>query len=102
VNQREYDVRLLRVAVEDLNEILSYISTDRPSAADTLGLKIEKQFSLLARNPHMGPIPKEDELAQAGYRYLVVDNYLIFYVVEEDAIIVHRILHSARDYLRLF
>ena len=102
MSQPEYDVRLLRVAEDDLNEILSYVAADRPSAAETIGLKIEKQFTLLSKSPRLGRIPKEEELARLGYRYLVVDNYLIFYIVEEDAIIVHRILHGARDYLRLF
>ena len=31
----DYDVRLLRVAEDDLNEIVSYISADRPSGAET-------------------------------------------------------------------
>ncbi|MBL7995484.1 type II toxin-antitoxin system RelE/ParE family toxin, partial [bacterium] len=37
----------------------------------------------------------------AGYRYLIVDNYLIFYTIEEETIFVHRIIHGARDYRRL-
>ena len=102
MSQADYDVRLLRVAEDDLSEILSYVAADRPSAAETIGLKIEKQFTLLSKNPRLGGVPKEEELARLGYRYLVVDNYLIFYIVEEHVIFVHRILHGARDYIRLF
>ena len=36
-----------------------------------------------------------------GYRFLVVQNYLIFYTVENHTIWVHRIIHGARDYLSL-
>jgi len=36
-----------------------------------------------------------------GYRFLVVQNYLIFYTIEDRTIWVHRILHGARDYLSL-
>jgi hypothetical protein len=32
---------------------------------------------------------------------LVVDNYLVFYVIEEEVIYVHRIVHGARDYSQL-
>jgi toxin ParE1/3/4 len=57
---------------------------------------------LLATNPHLGRIPKDAALLDLGYRYLVVQNYLIFYVVEDRTIFVHRIVHGARDYLGLF
>ena len=97
----ERAVRLLRVAEDDLVEIVTYVAADRPSAAQALATKIEKNLQLLARNPHLGRIPEEEDLVKAGYRYLVVENYLIFYTIEERTIYVHRILHGARDYLRL-
>jgi len=102
VSQPEYGIRLLRVAEDDLTEILTYIAADRPSAAEIVLSKIEKNLSLLSKNPHLGRIPKEEDLARLGYRYLVVDNYLIFYIIEEQTIYVHRVVHGARDYLRLF
>jgi plasmid stabilization system protein ParE len=46
----------------------------------------------------MGRVPDDPNLMQMGYRYLVVENYLVFYVVEARAVIIHRILHSARNY----
>jgi toxin ParE1/3/4 len=102
VNRSEYDIRLLRVAEDDLTEIVAYVAADRPSAAEALASKIEKHLVLLSKHPHLGRVPKEEELARLGYRYLVVENYLIFYIVEGGTIFVHRILHGARDYLRLF
>ena len=102
MSRPEYDVRLLRVAEDDLTEIVTYIAADRPSAAETVASKIEKNLGNLATHPHLGRIPKEEDLARLGYRYLVVENYLIFYTIEGETIFVHRILHGARDYLRLF
>ena len=96
-----YDVRLLRIAEEDLTEIVYYIAADNPSAGDILASKIEKNLVLLSKHPHLGRIPGEEELSRMGYRYLVLDNYLLFYTLEEDVILVHRILHGARDYLKL-
>ena len=95
-------VAAFRVAEDDLTEIISYVAADRPSAAEALADKIEKNLSLLSTHPHLGRIPSEEDLARQGYRYLVVDNYLIFYTIEETTVLVHRILHGARDYLRLF
>ncbi|MBM4162609.1 MAG: type II toxin-antitoxin system RelE/ParE family toxin [Ignavibacteria bacterium] len=101
MSQPEYSVRLLRIAEDDLTEIITYIAADRPSAAEKLATRIEKNLHLLARNPHLGRIPNEEELLRVGYRYLAVENYLIFYTIEAKTILVHRILHGARDYLKL-
>jgi toxin ParE1/3/4 len=97
----DYDIRLLRVAEDDLTEIVHYIFADRPSAAEALASKIEKNLIRLSKDPHLGRIPGEDELARMKYRYIVIDNYLLFYTIEEETILVHRILHGARDYLKL-
>lgn len=98
----EYIVRLLSIAEDDLAEIINYIAADRPSAAEALATRIEKNLNLLSKNPQLGRIPNEDELIHLGYRYLIVENYLIFYTIEEQTIYIHRILHGARDYLTLF
>jgi toxin ParE1/3/4 len=102
VKRPDYTIRLLRIAEDDLFEIVNYMAADRPSAADALATKIEKNLNLLTKNPQLGRIPDEEELIRLGYRYLVVQNYLIFYTVEEQTIYVHRILHGARDYLSSF
>jgi len=57
---------------------------------------------LLAANPYLGRVPKDVALLDLGYRYLIVQNYLIFYVIEERTVFVHRIVHGARDLLDLF
>jgi plasmid stabilization system protein ParE len=102
VSRHKYTIRLLRAAEDDFAEIVTYIAADRPPAAEALAAKIEENLELLSHNPHMGRIPKEEELAQLRYRYLVAENYLIFYTIDTHTIYVHRILHGARDYLGLF
>ena len=102
MSRSKYSVKLLRIAEDDFTEIVSYISADRPAAAEARATNIEKNIKLLSKNPHFGRVPKEDELHRLHYRYLVVENYLIFYTVEGQTIYIHRMLHSARDYLTLF
>jgi toxin ParE1/3/4 len=53
-------------------------------------------------NPNLDRIHNEEELLRLGCRYLVVENYLISYTIEQETIYVDRILHGARDYLTLF
>jgi toxin ParE1/3/4 len=101
VKQSKYTLRFLRAAEDDFQEIITYISLDSPSAAEALADKIEKSLSNLSIHPWLGKIPNEEELADVGYRFLVVQNYLIFYTVEGRIVWIHRILHGARDYLSL-
>jgi toxin ParE1/3/4 len=98
VKRRKYTVRLLRAAEDDFTEIVTYIAAQRREAAEALAQKIEKNLKLLAANPYLGRIANDSALIDLGYRYLVVENYLIFYVCEERTIFVHRIIHGARDY----
>jgi toxin ParE1/3/4 len=98
MSQTIYDVRLLRAAEDDLAEIILYVAADLPTAAVSLADRFDHKMSLLADNPHLGSVPKEDSLALIGYRYLVLDNYLIFYVIHGQTLYVHRIVHGARDY----
>lgn len=97
----KYDVRLLRIAENDLADIIAYIAAERPSAAVDQLARIEKALGLLKSNPFLGKRPSDEHLSELGYRCLIVDDYLAFYTVEERIVFVHRILHGARDYLTL-
>ena len=97
----KYTIRFLRAAEEDLRGIITYIGLDNPSAATAFADKIENRLSSLSSHPLLGKIPDEDELANMGYRFLVVQNYLIFYTIEKRVIWVHRIMHGARKYMNL-
>ncbi len=97
----KYQVRLLSIAEEDFTEVISFIAADNPTAADAIANKIEKNLELLSENPNLGRIPREEEIRDLGFRYLIVQNYLIFYTIEEKTIFIHRILHGARNYKSL-
>jgi toxin ParE1/3/4 len=94
----KYQIRFLRIAEEDFTEIVSYIASENPTAANSIATKIEKNLELLSENPLMGRIPRDEEIRNLGYRYLIVKNYIIFYTIENKTILIHRILHGARDY----
>jgi toxin ParE1/3/4 len=97
----KYQIRLLRIAEEDFIEIVSFIAADNPTAAGAMANKIEKHLELLSENPNLGRIPREEEIRNLGYKYLIVQNYLIFYTIKGKTIFVHRTLHGARNYKTL-
>ena len=101
MSRREHSVRLLSPAENDLAGILLYVAADNPTAAEKLANTIERRLGGLRKHPYAGQIPADHRLAQMGYRYLVIENYLFFYLVEGAEVIVHRIIHGARDYKEL-
>ena len=102
MSNAQYEIRLLRLAEEDLTEIISYVAADRPSVAEKLLSRFNLKLAVLVASPHVGHLPHALSLKQLGYRYLVLDNYLIFYVIDGHVIYIHRIIHGARDYKNLF
>lgn len=101
MSKTKYQIRFLKIAEEDFTEIVSYVAADNSNAANVLATKIEKNLELLSDNPKLGRIPRDEDIRNLGYRYLIVQNYIIFYSTEERTIIIHRILHSARNYKAL-
>ena len=97
----KYTVRLLSLAEQDLQELITYVAAEHVAAALTLADKIEKELLTLSAHPWRGKIPNDEQLAAMGYRVLVVDNYLIFYKVMGNTVLVYRIIHGARDVPRL-
>ena len=51
--------------------------------------------------PERCPRSRDLALAAKGYRYLVVGNYLVFYVIVGPAVQIRRILYAKRDYKQL-
>jgi len=89
-------------AIDDMDEIFSYISKDNISAAEAALDKIDDEISKLSEFPNMGSLLSDEEytLIQRGYRFIIISPYIVFYRIINNAIIIHRILHERRDYLR--
>jgi len=93
-----YKIRYLSTAEKDLIEVFKYIKKDNPAAAISQLEKFDKSISQLALNPFLGVIPKDERLKKLGYRMLIVDKYLVFYVIKSKTVQVRRIIHGARRY----
>lgn len=95
-------IRYAPAAVDDMDEIFSFISQDSVSNAENLLEKLNHQIAGLADFPNMGSVLSDEEytLTQRGYRFIIVHPYLVFYRIMDNTVIIHRILHGRRDYLR--
>ncbi|MFW6017004.1 MAG: type II toxin-antitoxin system RelE/ParE family toxin [bacterium] len=100
MTENKYTINYLPSAKKDLNNIISYIQADDPSAALNLLNDIDKSISQLKSFPFKGKTPEDDNLKSKDYQMLIVKNYLIFYVVFEEnkEIEIRRIIHGKRKY----
>lgn len=93
-----YKVRIFPAAKGDLLEIIDYLNTLSSSAALRYYDLLTEEIASLSHMPERCPRPKDLALAAKGYRYLIVADYLVFYVVAGGTVQIRRILYGRRDY----
>ena len=84
-------------AIEDLQEIWSFIESDKPEAAQRIGRGILSHVRILAQFPFIGPAyPRR---TKGALREIVFRSYRIFYDVTEESQTVEilHIWHVARN-----
>ena len=99
---KNYDLKFSPIAEEDLDEIYNYISTKlfAEKAAKKLMEKIEARIMRLADLPFSCNFVTNELLKNRGYRKLIVDNYIVFYRVNEvkKQVVIMPILYGASNY----
>jgi addiction module RelE/StbE family toxin len=93
-----YKVKVYPAAKQDLLDIIDYLNTLSPDAALRYYDLLTQQVASLSHMPNRCPNVKDSALAAKGYRYLIVENYLVFYIVDGDTVQIRRILYGRRDY----
>lgn len=75
-------------------DILTYVSERSPRGANALLGRIEARIGSLSENPELGPAAPG-----LGSRMLAITrtDYVAFYRLQDEEIIVLRLLHGARD-----
>ena len=96
----KYKINILQIAQDDMKSIVAHISLDDSDAAIRMVGKIRTAIGRLADYPLMGAVPRDRKTAQQGYRMVVVEPYLIFYIFVSDntTVEIHRVLHRKQDY----
>ena len=96
-----YKIKIFPTAKQDLEEVIGYLNTLSPDAASKYYDLLVEEIASLSKMPERCPKPKDLALAVKGYRYLIVKNYLVFYVIIGDTVQIRRILYARRDYSAL-
>lgn len=97
-------IEISESAKDDIKEILSYIkdSLQNPSAASNLADLFTREISTLEKHPYSGTPLQDRLLENCGFRFLLVKNFKVFYVVREQGdnkqIRIVRVLYARRDY----
>jgi toxin ParE1/3/4 len=92
----DFKVILSPRAIQDLREIVRYISFDNPAAAEKFGLELINKTRTLATFPEIGR--KVPEFDDANIREIIFKSYRIVYRVQQEkrAVEVSRFWHGAR------
>ena len=96
-------LRLLLAAEQDIEKLFLYIQDDlaNPIAAQNIAQKILQRMQQLTNFPELGASMMAMDTRLENYRYLIVDNYLVVYRYNRDAIYVVRVLYARSDYVRI-
>ena len=93
----KYTLRYLPAAYDDLIAIFDWIANDSPVNAAAFVETVDIRIGNLINHPFLGHVPHDDKLKSAGYRILVLDSYLIFYIIRGKTVEIHRIVHGSRN-----
>lgn len=93
MNSMTYKIKYLPLAVQDLNDIARYLSGFYPKTASRVLKEMRDKIAKLGDNPKMCEIYPLDPV----YRKMVVEQYLVFYQVNESTrtVEIHRILRGS-------
>ena len=85
-----YRIHITQAAEKDMNHAADYIEfvLKNPQAADHLLDEAEKQINSLSSFPKKYPLAEDKVLASWGVRFVNVNNYLVFYLVSDEELMV--------------
>ncbi len=98
----KYSVKLMNRALQDLDNIYSYIAKTflEPGTAAAIAEEIENEIFSLDHMPYRCSERRHGVYANRGYRQLFVKNYTVIYRVDETnkQVLVVTVRYSASDF----
>ena len=88
-----------QLAEEDLFKLFEIIAEDKPTVAVEYITKLEKHIELLENNPALGLECKNKNINK-NCKILIYEDYLIFYTITSNDILIIRILNSRINYIK--
>ena len=98
-----YKIRYLPIAQKDLQDIVKYILENLKSPKDAMGFieTLDESILRLKQYPYSCTLYQSKEPLESEYRFLPVKNYLVFYVVAENTVEIHRIIYAKMNLVKL-
>lgn len=100
-----YTIKMTPKAADDLDNIYRYISEELFATSSAINIldRIEKEIMRLREFPFSCNYVADEYLRNKGYRKLIVDNYIIFYLIEKEVeqVIIMRVLYGKQKYENL-
>ncbi len=90
-------IRYLPAAIDDLLSIFDWIAADNRSKAASFLDSLDERIRILSSNPRIGRVPRQEDLKRLGYHIMVIDSYLVFYIIRGSTVEIHRVLHGSRN-----
>ncbi len=99
-----YKIRYLPIAQKDLQEILLYFldNLKSPTAAMDFIETLDRFILRLKQYPYSCKLYKSQEPLEFEYRFLPIKNYLVFYIVNENIVEIHRFIYAKMNHEKLF
>jgi len=82
-------------AMQDLKEIVEYISRDSKAYAQSFALQLRKRVDRLGAFPESGALIPEDR--SGLMRHVLVGNYRVLYRSHIDDVVIVAVVHGARN-----
>lgn len=102
----KYRIEFTDTAKSDLRNIAVYIAeqTKDKETAKKFVKELSERCLPLEDFPQMGAVPKDRILVSYGYRFIVHNEYLIFYSADEPkkTVYIQAIFNAKKDYMRVF
>ena len=94
-----YKVRVLPAAQRNVKDILRFLAGLSPDTARLYHELFAAGFRSLTEMPLRCPTAWDAYMAERGYRYFLVRNYLVFFLVSGDTVEITHVVDGRSDYL---
>jgi toxin ParE1/3/4 len=96
-----YNVLFTESFSDDLDETIDYIANKlmNPTAAGKFMNNVQKMLDTICDNPYVFPLYHDDILAEKGYHFVTISNFLLFYGVDDYAktVTVMRLIYGKQN-----
>lgn len=94
-----YKVDITDEALQDMEDIYNHIAVELMSPDNAMGQynRIADEILTLDVFPERCKIMESEPEKRKWLRKLLVDNFSVFYVIEEERVVVTNVLYSASD-----